>query len=621
MDEQEAMGQPFLTVMRSDLRDMQPGETRTLKFAYGYLPLGFTLDDLLERHGGSDGSKEEPPRPSTSLASSMAEWRNIAPDLELPASVPNSEILARELTWRSIQLVQSSIYSDYHKEHNVPQGSMYLYIQGFDGAARDPLNVCPALNFIDPNLARETMRLVMQNRNATTGTISYSWGGNGCAEGYCTLFDFGVRCDLDLSLFLAVAEYISATGDYDFLEEGSIQFHPKDASDLPPGAAGKTTLDHIRAGWRQLVDVVGTGDHGLLLMRDGDWNDAITRVLPGILAGENTVAYGETMSATAQLIYTLRLTAKALRRADPILAQEMLDYAESFVGPLRAAFGGQFFARAWVKDRFNNSKLVAHDGLGDDMDFSYIDLESNNWVLLLEDLLSPAERDNIVDILDRELLSDIGYTLIADDVWPPGSDFGYYDLGHLTWPVQRQVLTWAFANFNVDRAWEELYTTSYHHHADVWPESWVGVLSGPDAYNHTDGDSWEITGLAMRDFPIQNTNADGMWIRSFFKILGIEGLGDEFSIDVQRAGTMYSISTTIADVAVLDNGVTVTMHPRPALQRRSSYQNTLRILLPVGVTAATCTSGSLEYSCDVDGRSVVFDVFEEDAGVEIAVAW
>ena len=147
------------------------------------------------------------------------------------------------------------------------------------------------------------------------------------------------------------------------------------------------------------------------------------------------------------------------------------------------------------------------------------------------------------------------------------------------------------------------------------------MLSGPDAYNHTDGDSWEITGLAMRDFPIQNTNADGMWIRSFFKILGIEGLGDEFSIDVQRAGTMYSISTTIADVAVLDNGVTVTMHPRPALQRRSSYQNTLRILLPVGVTAATCTSGSLEYSCDVDGRSVVFDVFEEDAGVEIAVAW
>ena len=40
--------------------------------------------------------------------------------------------------------------------------------------------------------------------------------------------------DLDIFFFFAITEYLSVTGDWDFLHH-SVPFYPKNSTDLPPG--------------------------------------------------------------------------------------------------------------------------------------------------------------------------------------------------------------------------------------------------------------------------------------------------------------------------------------------------------------------------------------------------
>ncbi len=68
-----------------------------------------------------------------------------------------------------------------------------------------------------------------------------------------------------------------------------IPYWPKNSTDLPPGAQGYSVLDHLRVAFYHLNNSVGlgmnepkkknfpenflTGEHGLLKIGDGDWDD------------------------------------------------------------------------------------------------------------------------------------------------------------------------------------------------------------------------------------------------------------------------------------------------------------------------------------------------------------
>src|SRR6185503_15013603 len=81
--------------------------------------------------------------------------------------------------------------------------------------------------------------------------------------------------DLDLFFLLALTEYLSATGDMDFLRLKIPFYSAGELPTLPPGAQDTTVLDHARAAVKHLIEVVKVGDHGLIRIGDGDWSDGV----------------------------------------------------------------------------------------------------------------------------------------------------------------------------------------------------------------------------------------------------------------------------------------------------------------------------------------------------------
>lgn len=72
--------------------------------------------------------------------------------------------------------------------------------------------------------------------------MTYAFAGYGVCSSALGLHAF--PSDLDLYLFLALVEYLSATGDYDFLNT-SLPFYPANSTALPPGAAGYRSIYHL----------------------------------------------------------------------------------------------------------------------------------------------------------------------------------------------------------------------------------------------------------------------------------------------------------------------------------------------------------------------------------------
>jgi hypothetical protein len=120
--ETDALGQPALLAMRSDL-SLAPGEARTLRFAYGYLPQDADLE-MLDAYRDPE---------SDLLAAALAAWKQRLAYV----SIPGHPDLERKALWRSHQLRASSVYLEYYGRHVIPQGSTYLYLHGADGVPRD----------------------------------------------------------------------------------------------------------------------------------------------------------------------------------------------------------------------------------------------------------------------------------------------------------------------------------------------------------------------------------------------------------------------------------------------------------------------------------------------------
>jgi len=127
-----------------------------------------------------------------------------------------------------------------------------------------------------------------------------------------------------------LAEYITATGDLAFLNS-SVPFYPKGSYSLPPGAKGLSVLDHIRAAFFHLRDQVGLGEHGLIRVRQGDWDDGICLLDPNPIAVDFTFAYGESIPNSQMALYTLPLLADIIAPFDTDLSGEMKLFASNLV--------------------------------------------------------------------------------------------------------------------------------------------------------------------------------------------------------------------------------------------------------------------------------------------------
>lgn len=430
----------------------------------------------------------------------------------------------------------------------LPQGSAYLYLHGADGAARDLSLFTLPLVFTHRSLAREELLLNMKVTHGADRRISYAFQGNGMLDDALGLHSG--PSDLTLFFLWALTEYVEATGDATVLDE-AVPYSP--AASVP-GATGWT---HARDAARYLLDVVGTGPHGLLRVGTGDWSDGI--VAESSVDRTLAIAQGESVPNTQMALYVLPRAAALIEPRDPALAAELRAKLPGLRAAVQAAWSSAQFGRAYFGDG-----VLFHA--------STVDLEAQVWPLISGDGFpaGPA-RGALLETVRSKL----------DAPSPTGAML--VEQGQV-WPAISALLTWGYARSGrMDLAWQHLARNTMHAHARAFPGVWYGLWSAPDGLNSSfgqrPGEAWFSPATPMTDFPVQNNNATLMPIFAALKTAGVEVVPGGLRLEPGQTTHPFAFKTELLDLRW--DGATLTGTYRPGARR------SVELVLPFALTSCT----------------------------------
>ncbi|MCA9590568.1 MAG: hypothetical protein KC657_34940 [Myxococcales bacterium] len=550
-------GQPHVLVMRTDV-DLEPGASRTLRFAYGATEMGAPYPDL-------DAARTDPAPLSTAVGA-------LRPHLfrYLAEGQPH---MHRELAWHTAQLEASVGYREYWGQHVVPQGSAYLYLHGADGALRDTALFAMPLAYTHPELAREQLLLAMGLAFADDSRFSYAFQGHGKLDDALGLH--ARPSDLDLFFLLAVTEYLGATGDVTLLDE-RVSYWPRSAANEATG------YEHVRRAADHLLHGVGLGEHGLFRIGTGDWSDGIVVGSPDrALAMER----GESIPNSQMALVVLPAVADLLAARDPALAAEIRALLPSLRAAVESTWTGDHYGRAYFGDG------VLHGARG-------VDLEAQVWALIDRDL--PAERRAALVASVRKSLDEpsaVGATLT-----PRGQ----------MWPAVSQLLTWGYTRTPGATAMDHLGRASLAARAKAHPDKWFHIWSGPDGADASDGDTWASPVTPMTDFPTMNNNVHAMAVLAAVRVAGVEATSTGLRVAPPSTAALGLASATL-DLDLGAARLRGVWRPRPGVAR------TLELQAPAGTriegvrvdgAAREVAAGAASVSLPVTAgpRGVAFEV-------------
>jgi hypothetical protein len=485
--------------------DLGPSESRTIYFMYGYLPEGFELTGLVRKYKADVASL---------WGHSSAAWK--ADGLRLrSASEPWVE---RETAWHNYYLRSDLTYDSFFREHILSQGHVYQYVLGFQGAARDPLQHALPFIFSRPEIVRGILRYTLKEIQAD-GSIPYGIVGSGVPMP--SIFH---PSDLELWLLWLASEYVLATRDKAFLEE-KVPTYPRHEA----GPNDATVRELLARSYTHLVEGIGVGEHGLMRLSNGDWNDAVvlSPVPPERLA--EVRQHGESVLNAAMACYVLDYYARLLRSiGDTKMAGEAHAKAEAQRQAVRAQWSGRWFRRVWL-----NAQL---GWLGDEQ----LWLEPQPWAII-GGAATPEQSKVLVEAVDELLRKPSPIGALYQNKGLVKSYLLGSPLGSATnagvWPSLNGTLIWALALVNGGEAWDEWKKNTLAVHAEAYPEVWYGIWSGPDTYNSVlskypgqttfaeagpEGTPEMDLGINWTDFPVMNMHPHAWPLYSAAKLLGLE---------------------------------------------------------------------------------------------------
>ncbi len=503
---------------------LEPGQSETFHFLYGYLPKGFSLTSLVHQYEESVTGL---------LARSSGNWKQSGLRFET-ASAPWVE---REVTWSHYYVRSNLTYDDFFRAHILSQGGVYQYPWGFQGAARDPLQHVLPFIFSNPEIVKEVLRYTLEEVRPN-GSIPYGIVGHGMQMP--TSQDDS--SDLPLWLIWVASEYILATRDTAFLDE-EVSTNMLEG----PSATTKSVRDLLRLCYRHLVEGVGTGPHKLMRMLMDDWNDGLVYAAVPSKWRADYITEGESTFNSAMAAYVFDCYANLLSYADgdSTFAAGVRQKAEAHRQAVRAQWAGRWFRRAW---------LGPHLGwLGTDN----LWIEPQPWAII-GGAATPEQSRTLVQAIDELLRrpSPIGALSWGRGSGPtqakaePG---GSADVS----PALDGMLIWALAKVDAKMAWDEWKKSSLARHAEVYPDVWYGTWSGPDSYN---GASEEFPGrltpsaaaqgkgkgdFSDLDFPVMNMHPHSWPLYSASKLLGIEFTGKGPSLSARLPLETYRFTSPL----------------------------------------------------------------------------
>ena len=498
---------------------LKPGERRTLYFLYGYLPKGAELDPLLNKYRA---------KPAAVLAESSKQWKRNA----FRFDAPSEPWIARETAWNDYYVRSSLTYDDYFGEHIVNQAGIYLYVMGFQGAARDPLQHALPFLFTEPRLIKEVLRYTLKEVRKD-GSIPYGIVGHGQIMPAAS----DNSSDIPMWLLWAASEYVLATRDVVFLDEQIATFPL-----YGPAATQESVRNLLARCFRHLVEDVGTGEHGSMKMLEDDWNDALVTAWAQRVRTE-CVERGESVLNSAMAAYVFDYYGRMLAYAgqDATSARQK---AEEHRKAARAQWTGRWLRRAWLGPTLG---WLGEKGLW---------IEPQPWAVI-GGVTSPDETNELVQAVDEILRrpSPIGAAqlnksadMLEKGVCGPGEAIN----GGI-WPSLNATLIWALALVDQKMAWDEWRKNSLARHAEVYPDVWYNTWSGPDTLNSTlsphPGETVATGFLHYTDFPVFNVHSHACSLYSLVKVLGIEFTGDGMRVAPGLPLPAYRFDTPLIGVA------------------------------------------------------------------------
>ncbi len=473
---------------------LKPGEARTISFLYGYLPYGVELQSLTAKYRAAA---------PTALAESSRQWKSRG----LRFSVESEPWIEREVTWNHYYLRSGLSFDDFFGHHIISQASIYQYVMGFQGAARDPLQHALPFIFSDPEIMREVLRYTLREVRPD-GSVPYGIVGHGMPMP--TVSDYS--SDMPLWLLWATSEYVLATRDAAFLDSQIETVYG-------PGAGRASVRDLLERCYRHEVEDVKTGAHGLMRMLQDDWNDALVTgwVPPASLA--ECREQGESVLNSAMAAYVFDHYARLLAYTGASATSEIRRKAQEHREAVRRQWTGEWFRRAWLGPAL---EWLGEKGLW---------LEPQPWAII-SGITSPEQTQTLLKNLDEQLRrpSTIGAMQISDSPDRIGQGLWKQEPGTSVaggvWPSLNQTLIWALARVDPTMAWDEWKKNSFARHAEVYPNVWYGTWSGPDVLNSsTSKNAGETTGgkpFGWTDFPVLNMHTHACPLFSAAKLLGLE---------------------------------------------------------------------------------------------------
>jgi Glycosyl hydrolase 36 superfamily, catalytic domain/Glycosyltransferase family 36 len=475
---------------------LKPGESRTLTFLHGYRLMDTDLYLLATKYRKSA---------ERALRDSCAQWKNHG----LRFSTPEESWVEREVTWNHYYLRSGFTYDDFFKQHIVSQASIYQYVMGFQGAARDPLQHALPFLFSDPDLVKEVLRYTLSEVRPD-GSIPYGIVGHGLPMP--TTSDRS--SDMPMWLIWAVSEYVLATRDTAFLDSDVVTMYGKNA--------GRESVRNLLARcYRHQIDDVRTGEHGLMRMLQDDWNDALVNAWTTQAESKEVVEKGESVLNSAMAAYVFDYYARMLAYSGEkdLVTLPIRQKAEEHRKAVRGQWAGKWFRRAWMGP--------ANGWLGE----TCMWIEPQPWTLI-SGIPTEEQTQTLVKSIDRELrqVSPIGAIQLTagPDQTQRGawhSDPGTQVNGGV-WPSLNQTLIWALAGVDGAMAWDEWKKNSFARHAEVYPEIWYGTWSGPDVLNSAlSAHPGATTGgkpFGWTDFPVLNMHTHACPLYALSKLMGLE---------------------------------------------------------------------------------------------------
>lgn len=441
-------------------------------------------------------------------------------------SIPDVPWVKREWLWHSDYLESAALYDEYFESHTIRQGSAYYFLQGMDGAPRDHMLFSVPMTYMNPKLAKEILITALRY-TYESGQISYGIFGYGKCSG------FGVHDhpgDLTGTFLWALTEYIFATRDFDFLDEEHL-YYPRDKKKM------RTVRAQIEQTCNYMMHTIGTGEHGLMRVGTGDWNDPLQFHVKNRFT---FLKKGESSYNTAMALYVLPRVASLVATWNKNFAQTLNEFTDRLKNALLKQWNGKWLYRAW-------------DGKGRRLGDKHLYVEHHGWALMAECLNEEQKKtltDNLYEKCDKP--SPIGAEILAPprtlmfNLLPKG-----WDTNGGVWHAANMFLTWGYSKINPEYARESLLKNTLCAHAEAYPHIWFGIWSAPDSYNAHDARNpgetfYHVT--PMTDFPVMNANMHANPITAALKLCGIEPTLDGFHVAPKLPDKEFSLRTPLVSV-------------------------------------------------------------------------